>query len=175
MDTRAVQHDEEEDVTETHSMSAHAVQAEEDDDTAAPLAVPYLCYILHSADGRHTYVGITNNMTRRLRQHNGEISGGAKCTKRDYCRPWTVALTVSGFRTKVEALQFEWALHHTKGAGGLFGRLAKLGVVLRKRQWTRSAPKASSVPLTLHVFPGEQHDTIKLKLTSMHLPSYIGL
>lgn len=27
------------------------------------------------------YIGCTNNMTRRLRQHRGEISGGAKATR----------------------------------------------------------------------------------------------
>jgi len=27
-----------------------------------------------------TYIGITNNMLRRIRQHNGEITGGAKYT-----------------------------------------------------------------------------------------------
>jgi predicted GIY-YIG superfamily endonuclease len=124
----------------------------------------YLCYVLHSADGKRTYVGITNNLTRRLRQHNGEISGGAKYTKRDDSRPWTVVLTVHGFRTKVEALQFEWAFHHMKGARGLSGRVVKLRGLLRKRQWTRSAPAASAVPLTIRVYAGEQHDMLMTAL-----------
>ena len=31
-------------------------------------------------DNNYTYLGITNNFKRRLRQHNGEIKGGAKYT-----------------------------------------------------------------------------------------------
>jgi hypothetical protein len=44
---------------------------------------PYVCYLLHASEatkGPRTYVGITNNLTRRLRQHNREISGGSKYT-----------------------------------------------------------------------------------------------
>ena len=45
----------------------------------------YVCYILKS--GNRTYNGSTNNMRRRLRQHNGEIKGGAKYTRgRRPCR-----------------------------------------------------------------------------------------
>lgn len=35
-------------------------------------------YVLESLDGKRTYVGVTKNMRRRLRQHNGELAGGAK-------------------------------------------------------------------------------------------------
>jgi len=47
-------------------------------------AKQYCCYILEN--GRSTYVGITNNRVKRLRQHNSEISGGAKYTssREDY-------------------------------------------------------------------------------------------
>jgi structure-specific endonuclease subunit SLX1 len=45
----------------------------------------YVCYLLRLAKAdsaaARTYVGITNNLTRRLRQHNGEIKGGALSTK----------------------------------------------------------------------------------------------
>ena len=51
----------------------------------------YLCYILLNEKG-NTYVGSTNNLTRRLRQHNGEIVGGAKSTKGK--GPWKVFVTV---------------------------------------------------------------------------------
>lgn len=39
----------------------------------------YFVYILECCDGSY-YTGITTDMERRLRQHNGELVGGAKYT-----------------------------------------------------------------------------------------------
>ena len=43
----------------------------------------WLIYILECGDGSF-YCGITNNIERRLKQHKGEIIGGAKYT-RSHC------------------------------------------------------------------------------------------
>nr|QYA18476.1 GIY-YIG type nuclease [Clandestinovirus] len=62
------------------------------------------------ADGtiKRTYVGYTNNFARRIRQHRGEISGGAKCTSRfSNCHP---LLIISGFPDNKTALKYEWRL-----------------------------------------------------------------
>jgi len=112
---------------------------------------PYLVYLLvSSVNPRRTYVGSTNNMTRRLRQHNSELVGGARYTHT--CQPWTVAVTVTGFETHQQALQFEWAWKHIRTRGsGVTHRMKTLEVLLAKEQWTSRAPPAASVPLHVTV------------------------
>jgi structure-specific endonuclease subunit SLX1 len=66
---------------------------------------PWFCYMLASTDGKKTYVGATIDPDRRLRQHNGEICGGARATKG---RCWRRAFLVGGFDGEKPALRFEW-------------------------------------------------------------------
>lgn len=76
--------------------------------------MPYVLYVVYCMNGRRTYIGITNNLERRLRKHRGEIKGGAKFTTR-YSRQghaWVLGATVHGFRDHSEALRFEWAVQH---------------------------------------------------------------
>jgi len=40
----------------------------------------YSVYLLINSNSNKTYVGITNNTKRRIRQHNSELVGGAKYT-----------------------------------------------------------------------------------------------
>ena len=117
----------------------------------------YLCYLLASSThGRKTYVGVTNDFPRRLRQHNGLIKGGAKATR--VGRPWNPLLTVEGFPTYKSSLQFEWMWKHMapKKSHGKRARLTKLNALLQKEKWTEQAPLASSIPLVVRIWPS--HD-----------------
>ena len=64
-------------------------------------------YILQSSKTGLTYTGVTTDFQRRLRQHNGEIAGGARSTRRG--QPW-VALHLEGPVTRGEAHQREYAI-----------------------------------------------------------------
>jgi structure-specific endonuclease subunit SLX1 len=68
----------------------------------------WVCYLLESLDGKRTYVGSTNNLSRRIRQHNGLIKGGAKYTTAYKSVGWKIICFVKGFQTKSKCLSFEW-------------------------------------------------------------------
>ena len=40
----------------------------------------YIVYLLINTNNNCTYIGCTNNSVRRIRQHNGDLVGGAKYT-----------------------------------------------------------------------------------------------
>jgi len=65
-----------------------------------------VCYMLRSETGK-CYMGWTNFLERRVRQHNGIIAGGA--TRTTQHRPWSVGLVVSGFSRNQQAKRFESA------------------------------------------------------------------
>lgn len=67
----------------------------------------WYCYLLVSDN--KTYVGATINPDRRLRQHNGEISGGAKATRGHV---WQRKALVGPFENDHDALSFEWHWKH---------------------------------------------------------------
>ena len=106
------------------------------------------CYIIENKGC--TYVGVSNNVDKRLRAHNGEIKGGAKYTT-SKGPGWKHICIISGFPTKIESMQFEWALKHVppRNAGGIKNRIRKLHFLLNKRRWTSKAPLAVTIPLTI--------------------------
>lgn len=111
-------------------------------------------YLLRNADGR-TYVGCTVHLARRLRQHNGDLAGGAAQTRRG--RPWHVECVVEGFRTRTEALQFEfaWRRVHRRDRQPYTcaGRRASLARLRELPRWSRNAPLAADVPLRVRDAP----------------------
>ncbi len=73
----------------------------------------HCCYLLRSINptySRRTYIGYTVNPSRRIRQHNGEITGGAKRTRK--ARPWKMVCYIEGFDIERSALQYEWVNNH---------------------------------------------------------------
>jgi len=71
---------------------------------------PHVCYILESVNYNRAYIGYTVNFPRRIRQHNGDIVGGAKRTIK--YRPWSTFCIISGFEDNHTALRFEYRLQH---------------------------------------------------------------
>jgi putative endonuclease len=120
----------------------------------------WLCYILYGKlEGRMLiYVGKTNDMERRLRQHRGELSGGAKYTKRYRMQgvQWNVSAVNHGFETEREAMVFESQLQRPKDGllvrehyqtlryEALLPRTLKLALLLAKN------PRFSRINLVVH-------------------------
>jgi predicted GIY-YIG superfamily endonuclease len=97
----------------------------------------YICYILRSLNPKYfnrTYTGITNNSTRRLRQHNGELVKGAHSVIS--IRPLTYFIKITGL-TKNKALSIERTMHNMKRKnrkyGGLVGSLLCIGHLIESR------------------------------------------
>jgi predicted GIY-YIG superfamily endonuclease len=89
------------------------------------IAGPGFVYILQSkANPARTYVGVTNDIGRRIRQHNGHLAGGARSTTA--FRPWFVH-SLFQMPTRREALSLEWQIKHKRRRSdgpGVLGRVA---------------------------------------------------
>ena len=90
-------------------------------------------YVLASrARPGRSYVGVSNDTDKRLRQHNGEITGGARYTRR--YRPWRV---FARFRihSRRAALPLEYRVkrpYATSDGTGPKGRVAAVRRVLAR-------------------------------------------
>ena len=106
------------------------------------------CYIIEN--NGYTYVGVSNDVKKRLRAHNCEIKGGAKYTT-SKGSGWKHICIIHGFPTKIESMQFEWAVKHVppRNAGGITNRINKLFFTLNKDKWTSKSPESNSVPLNI--------------------------
>jgi len=97
----------------------------------------YYCYIIANPQDR-TYNGYTVDLRRRLRQHNGEIKGGAKATHGK--GPWRfVAVMACREWTAQRAMQCEWKIKYPTNKRprpamfqGAVGRLKSLEHVFPK-------------------------------------------
>lgn len=107
----------------------------------------WYCYIIKSTDPSHpnkSYNGSTNNPIRRLRQHNGEIVGGAYRTK--IGQPWIYYAVLKGMPNHINALQCEYAIRYPLSKRkklpkykGVNGRIVGLNDTLKLSQWTKKS------------------------------------
>ena len=107
----------------------------------------WYCYILRNKNPRYahlSYNGSTNDPKRRLRQHNEEITGGARYTH-GRGGGWEIYALLTGFVDHRNALSCEWRIKHTNGKPGkrpqehcgVAGRIVGLGEVLKLEKWTK--------------------------------------
>jgi len=152
----------------------------------------YLLRIVRS-DHNFTYLGSTNDFWRRLRQHRGEISGGAKTTTRKTAghrfeiQP---ICCVRGFDTISQARSFEYKCKHVKFSTASFDRpswkvihradgklihpqVRKIITVCSLPRWSKKCPVAESVPLTMHWFVNEANAAPEMPKKVGYLPDYV--
>ena len=108
----------------------------------------WYCYILRNQHPQYSYLtynGSTNHPIRRLRQHNGEISGGAVYTKKAPAG-WNIYFLMTGFPDHKNALSCEWRIKHTEGKprakrppqhSGPKGRIVAMNDILQLPKWTQ--------------------------------------
>lgn len=103
----------------------------------------WFCYILRCIDINHknlTYNGKTNDLLRRIRQHNGEISGGAKATRG---KKWEFYAIMFGFPNESNCMSCEYKIKKPTASKrrpakycGVNGRILGLNEVLVCNKWT---------------------------------------
>lgn len=122
----------------------------------------FFVYILREIGGERTYVGFTVDLQRRLRQHNGELVGGAKSTRG---RKWEFAGYLTGFETSIEALQCEWKLKHPYGVKkrtyGMSGRIESLQHIFKLERLTMNSVRENK-DLKLKLYLLEKYANIEM-------------
>jgi len=106
-------------------------------------------YILQSTvDEKKSYVGVTNSLPRRLRQHNGELAGGARYTHAN--RPWRF-FAIFVVASRHDALSIEWKIKHCKRASDGVGIPGKIAAACRFGTLVSRFAQISGPPATPHV------------------------
>ena len=95
----------------------------------------YYCYIIANQNG-NTYNGYTTNLERRLRQHNGEIKGGARATHNRGPWKFIFVMTSCNWNSCSIAMKHEWTIKYPTRKrprphiyNGIYGRLDSLKLV----------------------------------------------
>jgi predicted GIY-YIG superfamily endonuclease len=129
-------------------------------------------YIIES-DLERTYCGVTNDLSRRIHQHNGLIKGGAKATRG---RNWEYFILITGFQNRNDLLSFEWRMHHPDGKKrknkefrGIEGRFKSIDVVLK---WWREE-KGHEEDLQIYLLPEYQEFVLTEWIEKRDLTSFL--
>jgi predicted GIY-YIG superfamily endonuclease len=130
----------------------------------------YYCYFLGQTNAPlgkgQTYNGYTVNLIHRLRQHNGEIKGGAYATSGK--GPWEfIAVFTSKSWTQVRAMQVEWLCRYPTRKkprpaiyAGSKGRISSLIEVCNRIE----------EPVSLYIIEKYYDDAV-----SLNLPEHVTL
>lgn len=86
-------------------------------DPPLPTAGAWFVYVLWSGTLERTYVGLAVDVSRRVRQHRGELTGGARATRAG--RPWCLAAWYGPFPDRGAATRAERAVKALKGTARL--------------------------------------------------------
>ena len=112
----------------------------------------FYCYLLCTHTGGHTYVGATVDPDRRLEQHNGKRSGGARATGIQVARgeQWRRVCVITGIPEWRSALQVEWKWKQLSrketGKNALHRRLRALHHLLSLEKPTKTAIPYEAYP-----------------------------
>ena len=113
----------------------------------------FYCYFIKN--GNVTYNGYTNNLIRRIRQHNGELRGGAKSTSR-LLGGWEYFLILSSLNwTSKRTMQVEWLCKYPTRKKP------------RPRSFSRPSGRVKSLKEILHRIPG--NETVDIYIHSDYL------
>jgi predicted GIY-YIG superfamily endonuclease len=109
-------------------------------------------YVLRNDETGRTYVGCTNSFARRIRQHRGELVGGAKATK--CSRSWRYHVQVTGFTTRSMALSFEWHVKHHRFPKAAF----------ENEHWPPTRRRRKQIDLLLRKFGGDKFPNLTMHM-----------
>ena len=115
----------------------------------------YYCYLL--ARSTRTYIGITNDLEKRILKHRGLLKGGAKSTRAISNIKgvhWNYHTIVEGFENKGQVMSFEWYWKHIRignedkkkwvgTRAGINNKMNRLLELLLEEQW-------SEIKITVH-------------------------
>ena len=74
-------------------------------------------YLLENTDNKYTYLGVSNDVNKRIKKHNGILSGGAKYTSANKGDGEWIFKSLVPNLTKSEALSFERIIKNKRRQG----------------------------------------------------------